>query len=206
MDKKILFEALNTELAKENITLEIICVGDFVLEYYNLRGRQDVDAFYQENAKIRSIIEKVGDEFGVNEPDELWLNNNVANMNQIPPYSICEKVFSYSNLTILVPPLLYILGMKLESGRDRDKQDAGDIIRLVKILSLKEVINRLKEYGFQSDLSLILEVFEIAYGMAIKVFDRTPRWIEIKWKTISIWKSLFWYSRKHLYFEVCVKL
>lgn len=45
MDKKVLFEALNTELAKENIDLEIICVGGFVLEYYNLRGTQDVDAF-----------------------------------------------------------------------------------------------------------------------------------------------------------------
>ena len=29
MDKKILFEALNTELAKEHISLEIICVGGF---------------------------------------------------------------------------------------------------------------------------------------------------------------------------------
>lgn len=36
MDKKVLFEALNTELAKENINLEIICIGDFVLEDYNL--------------------------------------------------------------------------------------------------------------------------------------------------------------------------
>lgn len=82
MDKKVLFEALNTELAKENIDLEIICVGGFVLEYYNLRGTQDVDAFYQEDVKIRSIIEKVGDDFDVNEPDELWLNNNVANIFQ----------------------------------------------------------------------------------------------------------------------------
>ena len=85
MDKKILFKALNTGLAKENILLEIICVGGFVLEYYDLRGTQDVDAFYQEDAKIRSIIKKVGDEFGVNEPDELWLNNSVANLNRTPP-------------------------------------------------------------------------------------------------------------------------
>lgn len=165
MDKKVLFEALNTELAKENIDLEIICVGGFVLEYYNLRGTQDVDAFYQEDTKIRSIIEKVGNVFDVNSPDELWLNNNVANMNRIPPRSICEKAYSYSNLTVFIPPLYYILGMKLESGRDRDRQDVGDIIRLVKIRSMKSVINKLKEYGFQSDLSLILEAFEIAYGM-----------------------------------------
>ena len=165
MDKKVLFEALNSGLTTENITLEIICVGGFVLEYYDLRGTQDVDAFYQEDAKIRSIIKKVGDDFGVNEPDELWLNNNVANMNKIPPRSICTKAFTYSNLTVLVPPLSYILGMKLDSGRDRDRQDAGDIIKLAKIRSIKEVINKLKEYDFQLDLSLILEAFEIAYGM-----------------------------------------
>ncbi|HEK9704361.1 TPA: potassium transporter peripheral membrane component, partial [Streptococcus equi subsp. equi] len=93
MDKKILFKALNTELAKENISLDIICVGGFVLEYYNLRGTQDIDAFYQEGVNIRQMIKKVGDEFGVNEPDELWLNNSVANLNRIPPKTICETVF-----------------------------------------------------------------------------------------------------------------
>ena len=121
--------------------------------------------FIKKMLKIRSIIEKVGDDFGVNEPEELWLNNNVANMNRVPPRSICEKAFSYSNLTVFVPPLSYILGMKLESGRDRDRQDAGDIIKLIKIRSIKDVTNKLNEYGFQPDLSLILEVFEIAYGM-----------------------------------------
>ena len=121
--------------------------------------------FIRKMLKSESIIAKVGDDFGVNEPDELWLNNNVANMNKIPPRSICEKAFSQSNLTILVPPLSYILGMKLDSGRDRDRQDAGDIIKLIKIRSIKDVTNKLKEYGFQPDLSLILEVFEIAYGM-----------------------------------------
>ncbi|HEL0571512.1 TPA: hypothetical protein TUT07_000223 [Streptococcus equi subsp. zooepidemicus] len=59
----------------------------------------------------------------------------------------------------------YILGMKLESGRDRDRQDAGDIIKLAKIRSPKKLINTLEEYGFQPDISMILEVFEIAYGM-----------------------------------------
>ncbi|HFI0667113.1 TPA: DUF6036 family nucleotidyltransferase [Streptococcus suis] len=165
MDKKILFEALNTELSKENINLEIICVGGFVLEYYNLRGTQDVDAFYKENDKIRRIIAKVGDDFDVNEPDELWLNNNVANLNKIPPRSICNLAFCFSNLKILVPPLTYILGMKLESGRDRDKQDAGEIVKLEEIRSIKEIHQKLKEFGFHLDISIVLEVFEIAYGM-----------------------------------------
>ena len=65
----------------------------------------------------------------------------------------------------MVPPLSYIVGMKLESGRDRDRQDAGEIIKLIKIRSPKEVISKLKEYRFEPDISLILEVFEIAYGM-----------------------------------------
>ena len=56
MDKTPLFAELNDNLANENITLEIICAGGFVLEYYNLRGTQDVDAFYTENEKIRNII------------------------------------------------------------------------------------------------------------------------------------------------------
>ena len=55
--------------------------------------------------------------------------------------------------------------MKLDSVRDNDRQDAGEIIKLVKIRSIKDIINKLQEYGFQSNLSLILEVFEIAYGM-----------------------------------------
>ena len=165
MDKKILFDALNAELVKEGLALKMICVGGFVLEYYNLRGTQDVDAFYQENAKIRSIIEKIGNDFSVNTPEELWLNNNVANMNRIPPLSICKKAYSYSNLTVFIPPLSYILGMKLESWRDRDRQDAGKIIKLLKITSIKNIVNELKKYGFQPDISLVLEVFEIAYGM-----------------------------------------
>ena len=57
MDKKVLFEALNTELAKENIDLEIICVGGFVLEYYNLRGTQDVDATIKlEVHSLKSVL------------------------------------------------------------------------------------------------------------------------------------------------------
>lgn len=55
--------------------------------------------------------------------------------------------------------------MKLDSGRDKDKQHAGEIIKLVKTRSIKDIINKLKENSFHPDLSMILEVFEIAYGM-----------------------------------------
>lgn len=35
----------------------------------------------------------------------------------------------------------------------------------MKISSIKDIINKLKKYGFQPDLSLISEVFEITYGI-----------------------------------------
>ena len=34
-----------------------------------------------------------------------------------------------------MPPLDYILGMKLESGRERDKHDSAEIIRRLKLTS-----------------------------------------------------------------------
>ncbi|EDP6423461.1 potassium transporter peripheral membrane component [Campylobacter jejuni] len=164
MDKKILFKDLNDELVKENIMLEIICVGGFVLEYYNLSMTQDIDAFYQEDQKIRDIIKKVGDKYGANKLSELWLNNSVANLNRIPPKSICEEMYSFSNLRVLMPPLIYILGMKLSSGRNKDRRDAGAILRLLRINSPRELSIQLSEYDFQLDMSMVLEIFEYAYG------------------------------------------
>ena len=165
MDKQVLFQALNDELEKEHLHLEIICVGGFVLEYYNLRGTQDVDAFYQEDNKIRTIIQRIGDKYGVNDFGELWLNNSVSNLNKVPKKSICTKAYQYSCLTVWIPPLMYIVGMKLESGRERDKKDVGQIIRLENIVSPKQLVTALSEYQFQPDLSVVLEVFEYAYGM-----------------------------------------
>lgn len=151
-------------MKKEDITLEVIGVGGFVLEYYNLRGTQDVDAFYQENTKILSIIKQVGDKFGVNEPDELWLNNSVSNLNKVPPKSACKVIYNFSNLKVLIPTLIYIVGMKMESGRNRDRQDIDEIIRLANISSPKGLLNDLKGYNFNIDISILLEAFEIAYG------------------------------------------
>lgn len=165
MDKKRLFTELNNELEKEGITLEIICVGGFVLEFHHIRATQDVDAFFHETEKIKAIIRHVGDRFDANEPDELWLNNSVANLNRTPPREICEVVFRYPHLTVLMPPLDYILGMKLDSARERDTQDIATILRLLKTTSPTQVLSKLHAYGFHPDLSLLLEGFEKAYGV-----------------------------------------
>ena len=57
MDKmKPVFQALNKELIQENLTLTIICVGGYVLEYHGLRATQDVDAFYDQIRKSMKLL------------------------------------------------------------------------------------------------------------------------------------------------------
>ena len=57
MDKmKPVFEALNQELSQKKLSLTIICVGGYVLEYHGLRATQDVDAFYEENHHISAVF------------------------------------------------------------------------------------------------------------------------------------------------------
>ena len=54
MDKmKPVFEALNQELSQKNLSLTIICVGGYVLEYHGLRATQDVDAFLRRNSSYQ---------------------------------------------------------------------------------------------------------------------------------------------------------
>ncbi|MGP0460421.1 DUF6036 family nucleotidyltransferase [Streptococcus pneumoniae] len=79
MDKmKPVFQALNKELIQENLTLTIIYVGGYILEYHGLRATQDIDAFYDQNQKINEIIARVGKQFNLNIHEKLWLNNHVA--------------------------------------------------------------------------------------------------------------------------------
>ena len=59
-----------------------------------------------------------------------------------------------------------ILGMKLESARKQDLEDAAEIIKREKVNESGDLIAVLSSYGFpQIDESLLLEAFGIAYGM-----------------------------------------
>lgn len=167
MDKRqIAFELLNNELAKEGLYLNIICVGGYVLEYYGLRSTQDVDAFYEENQRIRELIFKVGQKLALNTSEELWLNNSVANLNPLPPIEYCEVLYSFENLTVYVVSLDYVLGMKLTSVRDQDLKDVGEIIKHKRLRSPFALYERLVKMGFASlDFAYILDGFHLAYGM-----------------------------------------
>lgn len=57
MDKmKPVFQALNKELIQENLTLTIICVDGYVLEYHGLHATQDVDAFMTKIRKSMKLL------------------------------------------------------------------------------------------------------------------------------------------------------
>jgi len=168
-DNKIDFEPvfmmLNDELNCINESLELICAGGYVMQLNGYRGTADIDAFYKSDVTIESIIQKVGDKFGINPPDELWLNNSISNMNPEPPEEYCEVVHQFSNLTIKAVGMTYLIGMKLVSARGQDLIDLADIVRNCKDLQPFELLSRLVEMKFDIDISVLLDAFEGARGM-----------------------------------------
>lgn len=165
MEAEKLFSDLNEELAKSGLTLDLVCVGGFVLEYHNIRTTDDIDAFYQESSDLIECIENVGKENGISDSEERWLNNSVSSLNRKPPKSVCQEILSYSNLSITIPSLTYILGMKLESARRRDINDAGIIIRSERFEDVLDASKTLEDLGFQIDFSVLMEAFEVAYDI-----------------------------------------
>lgn len=165
MEIEKLFRDLNEELVKSGLTLDLVCVGGFVLEYHNMRSTGDIDAFYQESSDLIECIENVGRENGISDSEERWLNNSVSNLNRKPPKSVCQEILSYSNLSVTIPSLTYILGMKLESARRRDLEDAGAIIRFERFEDILETAKTLEDLGFETDFSVLMEAFEVAYDV-----------------------------------------
>ena len=161
-----IFEELNSRLRDNDIDLTIICVGGFVLSQYGMRSTQDIDGFYSTTHLIDEIIRSVGEDYGINTEDEVWLNNSVQGVNKWPPDEICKVLYSYSNLTILTPPLDYIAGMKIFSAREQDVEDVAEIFRKLDIRDPVAFLNRMEDYGLgYIDESILLETFGIAYGM-----------------------------------------
>ena len=159
------FKMLNNELLKINESLKLICAGGFVLQLNGYRGTADIDAFYRSNAAIDNAIRKVGDVLGINKPDELWLNNSIANMNQVPQDRYCVVVYELSKLTVMAVEMDYLIGMKLFSARGQDLKDVADILRNNADLQPFDLLAKLVDMSFDIDISILLDAFESARGM-----------------------------------------
>ena len=70
-----------------------------------------------------------GNIFNINQEEELWLNNSIANLNRVPSQKWCKIYKKYSNLTVYIVIPEYLIGMKLESGREKDQRDISAIIQ-----------------------------------------------------------------------------
>ena len=165
IDFALVFKTLNDELARHNESLSLICAGGYVLQLNGYRSTSDVDAFFNSNPVIDNIIRKTGDTFGINKPEELWLNNSLSSMNPEPPGKYCKLIHQFSNLTVLAVDLLYLAGMKLTSARGQDLKDVAEIIRNTKELQPFELLNKLTEMRFIIDISILLDTYGEAFGM-----------------------------------------
>ena len=165
IDFNPVFERLNEELSKIGQSLKLVCAGGYVMQLNGYRGTADIDAFYESDKNIEAIIQKVGDEFGINRPDELWLNNSIANMNPTPSDEHCEIVYTLSNLEVKSVGITYLIGMKLISGRGQDLKDVAAILKYDNNEKPFELLSKLADMNFNIDISDLLNVYEEAHGM-----------------------------------------
>ena len=165
IDFEPVFKLMNEELSQAGQTLLLICAGGYVMQLNGYRGTLDVDAFYDSSKTVEAIIRKVGDTFGINKPDELWLNNSIANMNPRPSDEHCELVYQFSNLVVKAVSITYLMGMKLASGREQDLMDVGDILKKTKNEKPFELLSELVGMRFDIDISGLLDAYEKAHGM-----------------------------------------
>jgi len=165
IDFEPVFKLMNEELSRVGQTLLLICAGGYVMQLNGYRGTLDVDAFYESSSTVEAIIRKVGDMFGINKPDELWLNNSIANMNPRPSDEHCELVYHFSNLIVKAVSIIYLMGMKLASGREQDLIDVGDILKKNRNEKPFELLSELVGMKFDIDISGLLDAYEKAHGM-----------------------------------------
>ena len=165
IDFEPVFNLMNEELSQVGQSLLMICAGGYVMQLNGYRSTLDVDAFYETSKTIEAIIRKVGDTFGINKPDELWLNNSIANMNPKPSDEHCELVYQFSNLVIKAVSITYLIGMKLASGREQDLLDVGSILKNNNNERPFELLSELAGMKFDIDISGLLDAYEKAHGM-----------------------------------------
>lgn len=133
--RKILgyLEALNVELRKKGVKGEILLYGGavMVLAFDARPATKDVDAIFAPKTVMRDAIKQVAKNNGL--PED-WMNSGVEGFQSKVGN---KKLFlSFSNLTIYIPSVEYLLAMKVIASRV-DTKDRTDIEFLIKKLQIK---------------------------------------------------------------------
>jgi len=128
-----LFAELNRELAEQRIFGEVGVVGGaaMVLAFNARESTKDVDAVFSPTSLIRSIVEKIADERGLQQG---WLNDGCKGFMFVEPDRI--NILQLSNLRVWMPPAEYLLAMKCHAARF-DSHDREDVVFLIEHLGIK---------------------------------------------------------------------
>ena len=135
---------LGDELLKRNVTGEILLVGGAVmlLEVGNREITKDIDAYFEGNAAIiRDAIIVVAEREGLSDD---WLNDAVKSFfyTRVPN----RKWAEYPGLRVYMPPLDYLLVMKVIAGRPQDVDDAKALIEKLHLSNAQEVFALIEKY------------------------------------------------------------
>lgn len=144
-DLHSLFQVLNARLSERGEKAHVFVVGGaaMALQHDAQRRTMDVDGFFQPSVVVREVAKDIADEYGL--PDD-WLNDGAKGF--MPKISGQEMItaFESESLLVQVPPVEYLLAMKLMSGRDKDKEDAITLWNLAGYTSVDEGLALLEKH------------------------------------------------------------
>ena len=118
-----LFDELAEELAKTRTRAQVYIVGGAVMTLEHTRGRStdDVDAKLGEGRYfVREAAKRIAERHGLAED---WLNDYVVPDIPKTPDVAAPTLYKSRFLTIQGASPKHLLAMKLEAGRDRDRND-----------------------------------------------------------------------------------
>lgn len=156
--------------------LDLYVIGGFCMLVYGHRNlTRDIDAYFDSNPILDSLIKEVGVE--IRNPD--WLNNNVSisNSAMLDMPTLNELLYidgsfqefrSFSRIKVYLATAITLIYTKLLSFRTEDEyndlEDLASLLVSAKI-PIQEVINQLSKFKRQNDdfQNMIFNILLIAY-------------------------------------------
>lgn len=156
--------------------LDLYVIGGFCMLVYGHRNlTRDIDAYFDSNPILDSLIKEVGIE--IRNPD--WLNNNVSisssAMLDMPTLNELlyidgsfQEFMSFSRIKVYLATVITLIYTKLLSFRTEDEyndlEDLASLLVSAKI-PIQEVINQLSKFKRQNDdfQNMVFNILLIAY-------------------------------------------
>lgn len=153
-DIENLLNLLADRLTQAGIRGTISIVGGAALSLEYLPDRDattDIDADFPQNDLVRSII---GDIAAAKNLEPNWINNAVTAYIPFETSMMWREILTVGSITIRVGSAELLLAMKLKADRgSRDRGDIEGLIKLLRIKSVKQVVEIYEKFHHQEVLS-----------------------------------------------------